>query len=167
MMAKKIVLNFTDEERTKYERFKRKKDAIFNPYLAGKSPSHSSIKRESSEVSKNKEISSITLANHLVKDEPAIIPAFNMLLEGMGRGNKCDQLAAEALIKSMRYKNVSDKFYKNCEKEYSVALLKFDAAVKGLDVVISPSTSISINNGTVEVKHDNRVTQRIFFPDKK
>jgi len=98
--------------------------------------------------------------------EDVLAGTLNVLFEGMARGNQVDKKAAEALIKSIKYKT-NEEFYDAYLKAYEEALQTHEA-VFGDTVVnkITKNITAIIEQNKQIIK---KITQQIILnpPDKQ
>jgi hypothetical protein len=164
-MGKKIRLLLSEKERAKYERFKSRNsfplgDTIF--VSKNHSPTSKSKKRFKDTVQ-------LCAYENSKQDEPVITSAFEILIEGMRKGNEKDKIAAEALMGTIKYKNVSQKFVNACECVYNNAIISYENARQKMkdfiQIVNNPNADNNDNNDNTlnDIAHA-KSTHRIMLP---
>ena len=101
-----------------------------------------------------------TTPSEVPDKEDFIADTLNLLFEGMARGNQVDRKAAEALVKSVKYKT-SEEFYNSCLSAYEEALKQHEAIFSESIVnKITRNISDMMEQGKQVIK---KITQQIIL----
>jgi hypothetical protein len=159
-MNNKIHLNLTEEDRAKFEKFKKhnitcpKYVQHHNASIHLNKPMPKPIPKEEPAINQPEKV------DNYVTEEEAFEITLIVLSEGMKKGNQIDKKSAENLVRSIKYKFGKD-FANNCLTIYEQALIEHEKFLgNGLFSNVVKNTQNLAN----EI---GKITQRIFIPNEE
>jgi hypothetical protein len=138
-MHKKIQLVLSDKQRAQFDAIGKKHSLTLRNGTPPSHPSHTpSISPKFNHAKNPHHIDQKSMESVMRADEAIILPVFDMLINGMRKGNTLDKMAAEALIASMRHKRVSAQFIAQCERSISFNQNAYEQESAKLEASIVP-----------------------------
>ena len=156
-MSGEIHLNISEEDRIKFEQFKRRHSNI--PQKPTTSPHHKYIlkpKEKPTIEPVRKPVIEPVIVNNYITEEEIFEATLNMLFEGMRVGNQIDKKSAEKLVQSIQYK-FPKEFYNKC-------LSSFEETLKEHEKFLGDSLFSNAIKATQDLANKiGKITQKIML----